>query len=94
MATTTIKGKVLDVTAVEQGTSKTGKEWKKKTVYVEETAEKYPKKIAFSLFGDKTDIIITPGQDVTVDCDISSREYQGRYFTELTAFKVVVDKPF
>ncbi len=84
-----ITGKIIAVLPEQGGTSRNGNEWKKQE-YVLETHEQYPKKVCFQLFG--TDRIaqaaIQPGEELTVSFDIESREYQGRWFTNINAWKV------
>ncbi|MDR1259481.1 MAG: DUF3127 domain-containing protein [Tannerellaceae bacterium] len=84
-----ISGKIIAVLPEQGGTSKSGNEWKKQE-YVLETQEQYPKKICFQIFGaDKiTQAAIQMGEELTVHFDIDSREYQGRWFTNINAWKV------
>ena len=58
--------------------------------FVIETEEQYPKKIAFTLFGDRIDMIksFAIGNVLNVQFSAQSREWQGRWFTELNCFKV------
>lgn len=74
---------------VQGGTSKNGNEWKKQE-YVLETHEQYPKKMCFQIFGsDKIDqAAIQLGEELTVSFDIDSHEYNGRWFTNINAWKV------
>ena len=45
--------------------------------------------MCFSLFGDKIDQFpIQVGQDVTVSIGIESREFNGRWYTEVNAWNV------
>ncbi len=69
------------------GQGKNG-EWKKQE-FVVETGDSYPKKVCFSIWGDKiTQNPIAMGQQVTVYFDAESREYNGRWYTELKSWKV------
>lgn len=87
-----ITGKIIAVLPEQSGTSKAGNEWKKQE-YVLETHDQYPKKVCFQLFGaDRiAQANIQPGEEVTVSFDIESREWQGRWFTNINAWKV--DRP-
>lgn len=87
-----ITGKIIQVLPEVGGVSKAGNEWKKQE-YVLETHDQYPKKVCFQIFGaDKiTQAAIQPGEELTVSFDIDSREYQGRWFTSINAWKV--DRP-
>ncbi|MCM1222155.1 MAG: DUF3127 domain-containing protein [Lachnospiraceae bacterium] len=66
------------------------KAWKKKE-YVLETQEQYPRKVCFQLFNDKVDQFpLQVGQDVKVGIDIESREYNGRWYTQVSAYNVEI----
>lgn len=84
-----ITGKIIAVLPERGGISKTGNEWKMQE-YVLETHEQYPKKICFNIFGaDKiAQFNIQAGEEVTVSFDINAREYQGRWYNDIRAWKV------
>ncbi|MCD8044821.1 MAG: DUF3127 domain-containing protein [Tannerellaceae bacterium] len=84
-----ITGKIIAVLPAQGGTSKTGNEWKKQE-YVIETHDQYPKKVCFQIFGaDKIEQAnIQAGEELKVFFDIESREYQGRWFTNINAWRV------
>lgn len=84
-----VTGKIIAVLPEQGGTSKSGNEWKKQE-YVLETQEQYPKKVCFQIFGaDRiAQAAIQAGEMLTVSFDIDSREYQGRWFTNINAWKV------
>jgi hypothetical protein len=86
----TIKGVVIHILQEESGTSKAGKEWKKKDFVIETTEDQYPKKVAFTLFGDKIDLLmkISEGQLVDVSFNLESREYNGKWFHNVNAWKI------
>ena len=71
------------------GISKTGNEWKTQE-YVLETHEQYPRKICFNVFGaDKiAQFNIQAGDEMTVSFDINAREYNGRWYNDIRAWKV------
>ena len=83
-----IKGKIIAALPEQGGTSKAGNAWRKRE-YVLETQETYPKKVCFNLFGDRIDQYpMNVGEEVTVSFDLESREYMGRWYTDVRAFKV------
>ena len=84
-----VTGKIIAVLPLQGGVSKAGNEWKKQE-YVLETHDQYPKKVCFQLFGaDRiAQAAIQPGEELTVSFDIDSREYQGRWYTSINAWKV------
>ena len=86
-----INGKVIAVLPVATGEGKNGT-WKSQD-YVLETGGKYPKKVCFNLFGDsieKFNVVID--DEIKVSYDIESREYNGRWFTTIRAWKVEKDE--
>lgn len=84
-----ISGKIIHILPEQGGISKAGNEWKKQE-YVLETHDQYPRKVCFQIFGaDRiAQAAIQLGEEVTVSFDIDSREYQGRWFTNISAWKV------
>lgn len=83
-----IKGKIIQVLPLQSGTSKQGNPWKKQE-YILETLDSYPNKIKFDLFGDKVDQYpMQTGDIVTISFDIESREFNGRWYTDIHAWKV------
>lgn len=84
-----IEGKIIQVLPEVGGISKAGNEWKKQE-YVLETHDQYPKKICFQIFGtDKiAQAAIQAGEELIVSIDIDSREYQGRWYTSINAWRV------
>lgn len=85
-----ISGKIIQVLPEQGGVSKTsGKEWKLQA-YVLETQEQYPRKVHFEVFGEDR-IKANPCQlddIVTVSFDIESREFNGRWYTSIRAWKI------
>ena len=85
-----ISGKIIQVLPEQGGVSKTsGKEWKLQA-YVLETQEQYPRKVHFEVFGEDR-IKANPCQlddVVTVSFDIESREFNGRWYTSIRAWKI------
>ena len=96
MSNLQITGTIKSIGEVQTGTSKTtNKEWKKVT-FVIETSGEYAKDVAFNVFGvEKVDNFTKynkTGQMVDVSFDVESREYKGRYYTDLNAWKVFTNK--
>ena len=82
-----ITGKIIEVLEEKSGQSSKGG-WRKQE-YVLETQDQYPKKICFMVWGDKIDDFgIKQGQDLEVSIDIESREFNGRWYTDIKAWKV------
>lgn len=84
-----ITGKIIAVLPERGGISKTGNEWKTQE-YVIETHEQFPKKVCFNVFGaDKiAQFNIQAGDEMTVSFDINAREYNGRWYNDIRAWRV------
>ncbi|MDR2497912.1 MAG: DUF3127 domain-containing protein [Tannerellaceae bacterium] len=84
-----ISGKVVAILALQEGVSRAGNEWKKQE-YIIETEEQFPKKVCFQIFGaDKiSQSNIQQGERITVSFDIESREFNGKWYTNINAWKV------
>ena len=84
-----IKGTIIKVLEPQSGVSKTGNPWKIQG-YVMEIPGNYPKNVAFEVFGEerieqnKAEV----GENVTIQCEPESREFGGRWYTTLRAWKV------
>jgi len=84
-----ITGKVIRVLPTETGQGRNG-EWKKQQFVIEIEAGQFPKKVCFVLWGaDKIDqAALTEGETVKVFFDIESREYNGRWYTDVKAWRI------
>lgn len=83
-----ITGKVVAVLEITSGTGKNGNEWKKRDFVIETADEKFPKKVCFTLFGDKVNTCPMIDTTVTVSFDINAHEYNGKWFNSINAWKV------
>lgn len=82
-----IVGKIIVALPEVSGTSKAGKPWKKRE-YVLETQDTYPSKVYFNFFGDKADqYSLSVGQMIKLSFDINSREFNGRWYTDISGWK-------
>lgn len=86
-----ISGKIIAVLEEKTGEGKNGV-WHSQDAVLE-TVEQYPKKVAFNMYGDKI-VPMQIGSEVTVSFDIESKEFNGRWFTNLKAWKVEVKDNF
>jgi hypothetical protein len=85
-----ISGKIIQVLPLQEGVSKnSGNPWKVQS-YVLETQEQYPRKVYFEIFGEDRIKNNQCNIDdiVTVSFDIESREFNGRWYTSIRAWKV------
>ena len=83
----TVSGAVVHILPEQSGAGKNGT-WRKRD-FVIETADQYPKKICLTQWGDEIDnSALQEGELVTAHIDIASREYNGRWYTDVKAWKV------
>ena len=81
------RGKVTQFLGETSGTSKAGNPWKKKE-WVVETFDQFPKKVKIQCFGDRADSMnLEPGKDYTLFVDIESREFNGRWYTDVSVYR-------
>ncbi len=82
-----ITGKIIQINQALTGQSARG-EWKKQEVIIE-TEEQFPKKVCLINWNDKVDIsTLTPGTKVNIGINIESREFNGRWFTDVKMWKL------
>ena len=82
-----LTAKLVQLLPVQTGAGKNG-QWKKQDIIVE-TDGQYPKKVCISIWGDKIDEAhLKPGNRLKIDFDVESREYNGRWYTDVKAWKV------
>ena len=84
-----LSGKIIAVLEPRGGVSKSGNNWKVQE-YVLETHDQYPRKMCFDVFGEEKiqQFNIQAGEEVTVSFDIDAREWNGRWFNSIRAWKV------
>ncbi|MEO0423580.1 MAG: DUF3127 domain-containing protein [Pseudomonadota bacterium] len=82
-----LTGKITHVLPEVSGNSARGA-WRKQE-YVIEIPGEYPKQVCFMVWGDKIDQFqIQEGQELTVHFDLESREYNGRWYTDVKAWRI------
>lgn len=82
-----ISGKIIQFLQVQSGQGKNGT-WKKQE-FILETGDNYPKKVCIAVWGDKIDMgSFKTGDLVDVSFDVESREYNGRWYTDVKAWKM------
>ncbi|HQX95531.1 MAG: DUF3127 domain-containing protein [Chitinophagaceae bacterium] len=93
-----LTAKLVQLLPLQTGTGKNG-EWKKQDIIVE-TEGQFPKKVCISIWGDKIKAdVLQPGAQLNISCDVESREYNSRWYTDVKAWKIEpasgasIDKP-
>ena len=82
-----LTAKLIQILPLQTGNGKNGT-WKKQDIIVE-TSDQYPKKICVSVWGDKADAsLLKIGNTLTISFDVESREFNGRWYTDVKAWKL------
>lgn len=83
-----LTGKLLQVLQLQTGQGKNGP-WQKQE-FVVETADQFPKKVCFSLWGEKINDLknFNPGSTIKVNFSLESREYNNRWYTDARAYRI------
>lgn len=84
-----VVGKIIQVLPLQEGVGRNGNPWKLQA-YVLETLDQYPRKVHFEVFGEDRvkNNVAEMDQLVTVSFDIESREFNGRWYTSIRAWKI------
>ena len=86
-----IVGRLDSILEPQTGTSAKG-EWRKDS-FVIETLDQYPKKVNISYFGDKLNINnFNINDEIKVSINIDSREFNGKWYTNITAWKIELNQ--
>lgn len=85
-----IKGKIIAVMEKRSGVSQSGKAWATQEYVIETINEQYPKRCVFNVFGEENiqKFAMEVGKVVTVHFDINAREYNGRWYNDVRAWRV------
>ena len=84
-----INGILVKKLKVESGTSKAGKAWKSQLCIIDTDLD-FKNQVAIKFMGDKISLLdnVNEGDDVTVSCNVYSREYNGRFFHNIDGYKI------
>jgi hypothetical protein len=87
-----ISGMVFIVLDSQSGTSNSGNAWVRHA-FVIETEGQYPKKIKFDYFSKdpNSKLSISEGDNVTVSFNVESRDYNGKWYSNINAYKVTTE---
>jgi hypothetical protein len=83
-----IKGTITKILDVKTGVSG-DKSWQKQDLIIA-YGDKYPKAVVVTCFGKLVDSVeqLTEGMEITAHVNPESREYNGKYFTNINAWKL------
>jgi hypothetical protein len=82
-----ITGKVIEILPEQSGQGRNG-EWRKQE-FILEIPGQYPKQVCIVQWGENIDkFAVKNGETVTASIDIQSREYNGRWYTDVKAWRI------
>jgi hypothetical protein len=83
-----LTGKLIKTLPEQSGQGKKGT-WVKQD-FIIETIEQFPKQVCFSAWGDKAGVLKTigTGSQLKVSFFAESREYNGRWYTDLKVWRI------
>ena len=81
-------GTVIKKLPIQKGITKSGKEWQKQDILIEQTDTEFDKELVITFFGDKMKSIrdFQEGQEVDISFNATSKEFNGRYYTNLNGW--------
>lgn len=81
-----VKGRVIKVLGITAG--KGAATWRKQDVVIEQEG-KFPKNLQISVWGDKIEQFnLKEGQRIAAEIDLESREYNGKWYTDVKVSKI------
>jgi len=86
-----IIGKLSAIMPLVTGTTKSGGTWEKQD-FIIDTIEEYPKKIYITSFNKGNVSQLPLGTELTVSVNIESREYNGKWYTNLSCKNFVINQ--
>ena len=88
-----IQGKVVRLGNLTEGTSPRGA-WRKQELIIE-TIEQFPKQVCLVCWGDRVAEAqnFTIGQTIKAQISIESREFNGKWYTDVRPFRFDLDMP-
>ena len=83
-----LSGKIFKVLPLVKGESQRG-QWQKQELVLEIDNGKFPKKVMVSVWGDLVSgNSFEEGKDISVEFDVESREYNGRWYTDVKVWRI------
>jgi hypothetical protein len=82
-----VTGRVVEILEEQSGEGRNGP-WRKRE-FILETEGDYPSKICLVQWGDDIDkFAVQEGEKLSAHIDIRSREYNGRWYTDVKAWRI------
>lgn len=88
-----IEGIVKEVLKVESGISQKGNPWQKASYIILQNINNRDVPVKVTVFGEQRiqTLALAPGQNVRLNVDAESREFNGNWYTDLNAWSRVVE---
>ena len=87
-----VTGTIKEIMPTQSGVSKSGKDWSKLNFVLESKDGDYTNTICFEVFGkekvENFDKYNKVGDQVQVKANVTSKEYNGRYYTTASAWMI------
>lgn len=85
-----LTGKFIKVVSEKSGTSQsTGNSWTKKEMLFDISSGSYSKQVVVGFLNDNSKHTFVEGQQVSMSVDVTSREFNEKYYTDVTCWKVL-----
>ena len=86
-----VSGTITKILDIQKGQTKDGNEWQKQSYILDSKAE-YNNIYCFEVFGEEKVQNLTKynkvGDEVEVEFNVNTNEYQGKYYTTLSSWKI------
>lgn len=85
-----VSGQIVQILPLQQGVSqKTGQPWMTEQYIIEHESGQYPRRMVFDVKGQQRiqEMNLQVGEQVTLHLNIDCREYQGKYYNSIEAWK-------
>lgn len=84
------RGIVVELSEIQSGTSKAGKDWKKRDVVIQTEHGEFNRFLAVTFFNDRVSNLdnIEVGATVDIDFSVDSRKHQDRYFHNVNGYGI------
>jgi len=87
-----IKGEVINVSEIQSGVSANGKEWSKQDFTIKFGSDRYPEHLTVTAFPADKAKGVTIGCLVTCGVAFESKEYKGKWYNSVSAYKIEITK--
>jgi len=82
-----IQGTITKILEPKSGVNKQGKDWTKQDIILHMPGE-YPKDVCITFWKDAETLNIEVGKQAKVQIDISSREYNDKWYTDIKGIRL------